>query len=82
METADFHFEQPWVLTVAVLGGILLFVALCWAERRRRRGLAGFAASRLLDRLTAGYSSARRRTKDVALSVAFAFLIACFAGPG
>ena len=81
METADFHFEQPWVLTVAVLGGILLFVALCWAERRRRRGLAGFAAARLLDRLTAGYSSARRRTKDVALSVAFAFLIACFAGP-
>ena len=49
METADFHFEQPWVLAVALIGGLVLFVALCWAERRRRRGLAGFAAARLLD---------------------------------
>ena len=81
MDTADFHFEQPWVLAVAILGGLVLFGALCWAERRRRRGLAGFAAARLLDRLTAGYSSARRRTKDVALSLAFALLVAGFAGP-
>ena len=54
METADFHFEQPWVLTIAVVSGLILFVALCWAERRRRRGLAGFAAARLLERLPAG----------------------------
>ena len=81
MDTADFHFEKPAVLAVAVVGGLLLFVALCWAERRRRRGLAGFAAARLLGRLTAGYSSVRRRTKDVALSLAFALLVACFAGP-
>ena len=81
METADFHFEQPGILAVAILGGLLLFGALYWAERRRRRGLAAFAAARLLDRLTAGYSSARRRTKDVALSLAFTLLIAGFAGP-
>ncbi len=81
MDTADFHFEQPWILAGAITGGLLLFVALCWAERRRRRGLAGFAAARLLERLTAGYSSARRRAKDIALSLAFALLIACFAGP-
>ena len=81
MDTADFHFEHPRVLAVAVLGGLLLFAALCWAERRRRRGLARFAAARLLASLTAGYSSARRRTKDVVLSLAFALLVACFAGP-
>jgi Ca-activated chloride channel family protein len=81
MDAADFHFEQPRLLAVAVLAGVALFLALCWAERRRRRGLAGFAAARLLDRLTAGYSAARRRTKDVALSLACALLIACFAGP-
>ena len=81
MDTADFHFEQPWVLAVAAAGGILLFVALRWSEARRRRGLAGFAAARLLDRLTAGYSGARRLTKDVVLALAFALLAACFAGP-
>ena len=81
MDTADFHFEQPWVLAVAVVGGLALFGALCWAERRRRHGLARFAAARLLERLTAGYSSVRRRTKDVALALAFALLVACFAGP-
>jgi Ca-activated chloride channel family protein len=81
MDTADFHFEKPWVLAVAVLGAVALFLALCWAERRRRRGLAAFAAARLLDRLTAGYSGARRRTKDLALAVAAGLLIACFAGP-
>ena len=81
MDTADSHFEQPWVLAVAVVGGLALFGALCWAERRRRRGLARFAAARLLERLTAGYSSVRRRTKDVALALAFALLVACFAGP-
>lgn len=81
MDTADFHFEEPRLLAVAVLAGVALFLALCWTERRRRRGLAGFAAARLLDRLTAGYSSARRRTKDVALALGFALLVACFAGP-
>ena len=81
MDTADFHFEQPGALALAALAGVVLFVGLCWAERRRRRGLAGFAASHLLARLTAGYSAARRRSKDVALAVAFALLLACFAGP-
>jgi Ca-activated chloride channel family protein len=81
MDTADFHFEKPGVLALAVLGGVVLFGALCWAERRRRRGLAGFAAAHLLARLTAGYSAVRRRSKDVALSAAFALLLACFAGP-
>jgi Ca-activated chloride channel family protein len=81
MDTADFHFEQPGALALAALAGVVLFVGLCWAERRRRRGLAGFAAAHLLARLTAGYSAARRRSKDVALAVAFALLLACFAGP-
>ncbi len=81
MDTADFHFEAPRLLAVAVIAGLALFVALRWAERRRRRGLAGFAAARLLDRLTAGYSSARRLTKDVALALGFTLLVACFAGP-
>ncbi len=81
MDTADFHFEAPRLLAVAVVAGLALFAALRWTERRRRRGLAGFAASRLLGRLTAGYSSARRLTKDLALSVAFTLLVACFAGP-
>lgn len=81
MDTADFHFEDPRLLAVAAAAGVALFLALCWTERRRRRGLAGFAAGHLLARLTIGYSSARRRAKDVALSVAFALLVACFAGP-
>jgi Ca-activated chloride channel family protein len=81
MDTTDFHFEDPRLLAVAGLAGVVLFLALCWTEHRRRQGLAGFAASRLLARLTIGYSSARRRAKDVALSVAFALLVACFAGP-
>ncbi|MEY4307086.1 MAG: hypothetical protein RJA95_454 [Verrucomicrobiota bacterium] len=81
MDTADFHFEAPRLLAVAVLAGVAVFVALRWAERRRRRGLAGFAAARLLDRLTAGYSSARRLTKDLALALGCALLVAAFAGP-
>ena len=81
MDTADFHFERPGMLAVAVIGAVGLFLALRWAERRRRRGLAGFAAARLLDRLTAGYSGARRRTKDFALALAAGLLVACFAGP-
>jgi Ca-activated chloride channel family protein len=81
MDAADFHFEKPWALALAALAGVILFIALCWAERRRRRGLAGFAAAHLLARLTSGYSAVRRRSKDVALSLAFALLLACFAGP-
>ena len=81
MDAADFHFEKPWALALAALTGVILFIALCWAERRRRRGLAGFAAAHLLARLTSGYSAVRRRSKDVALSLAFALLLACFAGP-
>jgi Ca-activated chloride channel family protein len=81
MDTADFHFEQPRLLAVAIVAGVAMFLALRWAERRRRRGLAGFAAEHLLARLTAGYSAARRLTKDVALSLAVALLVACFAGP-
>ena len=81
MDITDLHFESPRILAVAVAAGVTLFLALCWAERRRRRGLAGFAAARLLERLTAGYSSARRRTKDVVLAAGFTLLIACFAGP-
>jgi hypothetical protein len=39
MDTADFHFEQPGALALSALAGVALFVGLCWAERRRRRGL-------------------------------------------
>ena len=81
MDSADLHFEAPRLLGLAVCAGFVLFAGLRWAERRRRRGLAGFAAARLLDRLTAGYSSARRRSKDIALALAATLLIACFAGP-
>lgn len=81
MDTADFHFEKPAVLALALAVGVVLLVALRWAERRRLKGLAGFAAARVLAQLTKGYSSARRLTKDVALAVACALLVACFAGP-
>ncbi len=81
MDSADFHFEQPWLLAVAIVGGIAAFAALRWTERRRRLGLADFAASRLLSQLTAGYSAARRTTKDIALSAAVILLGAAFAGP-
>jgi Ca-activated chloride channel family protein len=81
MDTADFHFEKPALLTVAVLAGLLVFGLLRWTERRRRLGLAEFAAERLLGRLTAGYSAARRRTKDAVLAVALALLVAALAGP-
>ena len=81
MDAADFHFEQPWLLAVAILGGLATFAALRWTERRRRLGLAAFAASRLLSQLTAGYSAARRTTKDLALAAAMILLVAAFAGP-
>jgi Ca-activated chloride channel family protein len=81
MDFADFHFETPWLAVVAPFAGAALLGALRWTEARRRRGLAAFAAERLLARLTAGYSAARRRTKDVALAVASALLIGALAGP-
>ena len=81
MDFAEFHFEDPRLLGVALLAGAALFAALRWTERRRRRGLAGFAAARLLARLTAGYSPARRLAKDVLLALGLALLVACFAGP-
>jgi Ca-activated chloride channel family protein len=81
MDTADFHFEQPGMLAAALAGGLVLFVALRWTERRRRRGLARFAAAGLLGRLTAGYSAPRRLVKDLVLALACALLLAAFAGP-
>jgi len=71
MDFADFHFETTW----------LAFAGLRWTELRRRRGLAAFAAERLLARLTAGYSATRRLTKDVALALSAALLLAALAGP-
>ncbi len=81
MDFTDAHFEDPRLLAVAAGAGLLLFVALRWAEHRRRKGLAGFAAATLLGRLLSGFSAARRLTKDVAVATAFALLVACFAGP-
>ncbi len=81
MDTADFHFEEPWLLAVAAGVGFALFVALRWAEHRRRRGLAEFASARALERLTASYSGGRRLTKDVVVAVAAALIAAGFAGP-
>ncbi len=82
MDTTDLHFEDPRLLAVAAAAGLVLFVALRWTERRRRRGLTGFASATLLGRLVSGFSAARRLTKDAALAAAFALLVACFAGPG
>jgi Ca-activated chloride channel family protein len=81
MDTADLHFEKPGLLILALLAGLITFGLLRWSERRRRRGLGEFAAARLLSKLTAGYSAARRRTKDFALAVALTLLVASLAGP-
>jgi len=81
MDAADFHFEKPWVVALAAAAGLVLFLALRWTERRRRRGLAAFAAPGVLARLAAGYAAGRRLTKDVAVAVASALIVACFAGP-
>ena len=81
MDFADFHFERPWLLLFAAAAAAALFAGLRWTEARRRRGLADFAAARLLARLTAGYSAARRLTKDVALALGVALLVAALAGP-
>ena len=81
MDFADFHFETTWLAIVAPFAGATLFAGLRWTELRRRRGLAAFAAERLLARLTAGYSATRRLTKDVALALSAALLLAALAGP-
>lgn len=81
MNTADFHFEKPGLVALAIIAGLVSFGLLRWTERRRLRGLGEFAAARLLGKLTAGYSAARRRTKDCALSVGLALVIASLAGP-
>lgn len=81
MDSADFHFEKPGLLAVALAAGLVAFLALRWAEHRRRRGLANFAAARLLERLTAGYSSARRLTKDAVVALGLALVLAALAGP-
>lgn len=81
MDFADFHFTTTWLALAAPAAGAALFAGLRWTELRRRRGLAAFAAERLLARLTAGYSATRRLTKDIALALAAALLLAALAGP-
>lgn len=81
MDFADFHFATTWLALAAPAAGAALFAGLRWTELRRRRGLATFAAERLLARLTAGYSATRRLTKDIALALAAALLLAALAGP-
>ncbi len=81
MDFADFHFATTWLALAAPAAGAVLFAGLRWTELRRRRGLATFAAERLLARLTAGYSAARRLTKDLALALSAALLLAALAGP-
>lgn len=81
MDFADFHFESPGLLAVAALVAVAAFGALRWTERRRVKGLAAFAAERLLGRLTAGYSTARRLSKDLALTAAIALIGVALAGP-
>lgn len=81
MDFADFHFATTWLALAAPAAGAALFAGLRWTELRRRRGLAAFAAERLLARLTAGYSATRRLTKDIALALAAALLLAALAGP-
>ncbi len=81
MDFADFHFETTWLAIAAPFAGAALFAGLRWTELRRRRGLAAFAAERLLARLTAGYSATRRLTKDVALALSAALLLGALAGP-
>jgi Ca-activated chloride channel family protein len=81
MDTADFHFEKPGALLLAAVAGLVLFIALRWTERRRRQGLAAFAAPSVLARLTGGYATGRRLTKDAAQALAFTLIVACFAGP-
>lgn len=81
MDFADFHFATTWLALAAPAAGAALFAGLRWTELRRRRGLATFAAERLLARLTAGYSGTRRLTKDIALALSAALLLAALAGP-
>jgi Ca-activated chloride channel family protein len=81
MDFADFHFATTWLALAAPAAGATLFAGLRWTELRRRRGLATFAAERLLARLTAGYSASRRLTKDLALALSAALLLAALAGP-
>jgi Ca-activated chloride channel family protein len=81
MDFADFHFATTWLALAAPAAGAALFAGLRWTEHRRRRGLATFAAERLLARLTAGYSASRRLTKDLALALSAALLLAALAGP-
>ena len=81
MDFADFHFETPWLLAVAVVVALAGLAGLRWTENRRRKGLAAFAAERLLSRLTAGYSSTRRFSKDLAVTTAIALIGVALAGP-
>jgi hypothetical protein len=81
MDFADFHFETPWLLAVTVVVALAGFAGLRWTENRRRKGLASFAAERLLSRLTAGYSSTRRFSKDLAVTTAIALIGVALAGP-
>ncbi|MGA0134335.1 MAG: vWA domain-containing protein [Opitutales bacterium] len=81
MDLSDPHFERPLLLLAALACAALAFAGLRWAERRRRAGLAGFAAERLLGLLLAGHSSARRSAKDFSVSLGVLLLGVALAGP-
>lgn len=81
MDFADPHFERPLLLLAAAAAAGVALAGLRWAESRRRAGLAGFAAERLLTKLLAGHSPGRRLAKDLAVAAAVLMLGVAAAGP-
>ncbi len=75
------HFVHPAFLVIAAAAVVALGFMFAAADHARRRALARVGAQRLLPRLTASLSKARRRSKQAALAVGTALVLVAFARP-
>lgn len=81
MNFADFHFAEPRWLWLALVAPVLLALLYQYAAKARRAQLARMASPHFVQELTASHSPARRRLKNIFLSLAFVFAGLALARP-